>query len=121
MIVNNLNRKSGLFSWASAGSSVFPIFEDVHRASSVLIDEFYAAASFKGHVAGLASGTQLLFEGFAEFDVTLGRVWRNIAVLEEAQDPVDPSEVLHGLALFCALRGGAMSSRVYRPLGRFGL
>jgi hypothetical protein len=36
-----------------------------------------------------------------------------IAVLEEGQDPVDPSEVLHGPASFCALRGGALSSKVY--------
>ena len=61
----------------------------------------------------VASRTQLLFKGFTEFDVALGHVRRDVAVLEEGQDPVDPSEVLHGLALFCALRGGALSSRVY--------
>jgi hypothetical protein len=69
----------------------------------------------------LASRTQLLLKGFAEFDVALGHFRRDVAVLEERQDPVDPSEVLHGLASFCALRGGALSSRVYRPLAGFGL
>jgi hypothetical protein len=45
-------------------------------------------------VAGLPSSTQLLFKGFAEFDVALGHVRRDVALLEEEQDPVDPSEVL---------------------------
>jgi uncharacterized protein (TIGR02118 family) len=43
-----------------------------------------------------------LFNGSAKFDVARGR---DFAVLEETQNAADPSEVLHGLTLFVALRG----------------
>jgi hypothetical protein len=56
---------------------------------------------------------QSLFKRFAEFDVALGHARRHFAVLEVAQDPFDPSEVIQGRASFCALGSGALSSGVY--------
>jgi hypothetical protein len=56
---------------------------------------------------------QPLFNGCAEFDVIRRHLRCDFAALEEAQDSVDPSEVVHGFASFCALRGGALSSSLY--------
>jgi len=56
---------------------------------------------------------QPLFNGCAEFDGGRRHLRCGFAALEEAQHAVDPSEVVHGLASFCALRGGALSSSLY--------
>src|ERR1700690_3146550 len=51
-------------------------------------------------MAGRQAGprTQLLVNGFAEFDVMLRHVRCAVAVLEEGQDPLNPSGMLFGLA-----------------------
>ena len=56
---------------------------------------------------------QLLFNGCAEFDVVRRYLRYDFAALEEAQDSVDRSEVVHRLESFCALRGGALPASLY--------
>ena len=53
---------------------------------------------------------QPLLKGCAEFDIVRRHLRCDFAALEEAQDSVDPGEVVHGLESFCALSGGAYSS-----------
>jgi hypothetical protein len=89
-------------------------------AAAVLVDEACVPALCEWRVARLAPRTQLLFNGFAEFDVALGHVRCDVAVQEERQDPVDPSGTLFGFAPLGALGSGALSSSVDRLPGGFG-
>jgi len=50
---------------------------------------------------------QPLLNGCAEFEIVRRHLRCDFAALEEAQDSVDPGEVVHGLESFCALSGGA--------------
>jgi hypothetical protein len=61
-----------------------------------------------------------LFNRFAEFDVVLGHVRCDVAVLEERQDPVDPSGTVFGFLPPFALRSGAMSSSRDKLPGGYG-
>jgi hypothetical protein len=97
-----------------------PVFEAAHR-SPPFSSMNSTAALCERRIARLALRAHLLFNGFAEFDVALRHVWRDVALREERQDSVDPSEVLHDLASFCALRGGALSSSTDKLPGGFGL
>jgi hypothetical protein len=72
-------------------------------------------------IASCTSGTQLLFNGFAEFDRVRRHVRCDVAVLEEGQDPVDPSGMAFGFLPLDALRSGALTSSVYKLPGGFGL
>jgi hypothetical protein len=69
----------------------------------------------------LAPRTQLLFKGFAEFDVALGHVRRDVAVLEEGQHPIGPSGKAFGFMPLGALRSRALSSSSDKLPGGFGL
>jgi hypothetical protein len=88
--------------------------------SAVLVDELDASASSEGQITRLSPRLQLLFNGFAEFDVVLGHVRRDVAVLEEGQHPLDPSGTQFGLMPLGALRGRALSGRVNKLPGGFG-
>src|SRR5205807_9527382 len=68
----------------------------------------------------LAPNTQLIVKRFAKNEVSLRHVRWYFAMLEERQNPLDPSGTLRGLASFCALRRGALSSRGCQTLGGFG-
>jgi hypothetical protein len=60
----------------------------------------------------LAPRTKLSFDRFAELDVALRHVGYDVAVLKKRQDAVKPRGTLFGVAPFCALRCGALSSVV---------
>ena len=68
----------------------------------------------------MAPRTQLLFNGFAEFDVAFGHVRCDVAALEEQHDPVDPSGTLFGFAPLGGLRSGTLSSGVDKLPGGIG-
>jgi hypothetical protein len=69
----------------------------------------------------LTSRKQLLFKGFAEFDVVLRHVRCDVAVLEERQDPVGPGGTAFGFVPLGALRSRALSSSTDQLPGGFGL
>jgi hypothetical protein len=56
----------------------------------------------------------------AEFDIMLGHVRCDIAVLEKGQDPVDPRSTLFGFVPPYTLRSGALSSVVDQMPGGLG-
>jgi hypothetical protein len=58
-------------------------------------------------------------KGFAEFDVVLRHVRRDVAALEERQDPVGPSGMAFGCVPLGTLRSRALSSSVEKPPGGF--
>jgi hypothetical protein len=69
----------------------------------------------------LIAKAQCVFERFAKSNVIIRHIERDVAMLEERQNPFDPSGTLNRLVSPGALRSGALASRVYRPFGRFGL
>jgi hypothetical protein len=69
----------------------------------------------------LAWRNQLLFNGFAEFDVALSHAWCNVAVNEKGQNPFGTSRMQFGRVSLGTLRSGALASRVQQAPGGFGL
>jgi len=67
----------------------------------------------------MTSITQSLFKRFAKRDVALGHLRRQVAILEERQNPFDPSGTLNRVVSLGALRSGALTSRIYRSPGGF--
>jgi hypothetical protein len=68
----------------------------------------------------LAPNTQLIVKRFTQHKVTFRHVPSYFAMLEKRQDPFDASGTLCGLASFCALKSGALSSRPCQLSGDFG-
>jgi hypothetical protein len=95
--------------------------ETYNSPAAFFVDELNVPASSDWRVARLIGpAPQLLFNGFAEFDVVPRHVRRDVAALEERQDPVDPSGMAFGFVPLGALRRSALSSRVCKLPGGFG-
>jgi hypothetical protein len=91
--------------------------ESLQKSGAYITDNVDAVAAS----LAWAAPTQPSFNGCVEFGVGRRHFRCDFAVLDEGQNALEPSEVLHGRASLGALRGGALSSSRYRALGEFGL